>query len=468
MNLNYKPLLVLVITVFLIGCKNRSQVTVTGKITEKNKVWLHTLPVNSNIFTGFKDTIKNIDTLGNFEFVTEVKNPAFISIWNMGSKTKAKFLVEPGNKYEVTETENGIVITGKNEKGNNLYTTFPNPAHVQIETRPFWKASPQEIHDKIAELKQSDVQKLDELLELKDISQTFYNAVKTDRDCYYAALETEALAVNIFSMDSTGDKQAVLEKMKVVYDQYPPNNNEYVSSSFWEHYAERYVNTYLLYTQEDYSDQELIKLYEQGKYITHIVNEAKKVFTGEKLEFFIATLLFKEAYQKQYQKELITLFNDFKATYPESKYSVFIEPLIHEIVKYYEVIDSPFDPSVVFMENYENINTLDEALAPFKGKKVYVDVWATWCGPCKQQFEKDKEKVKKLAEEGTQILYISIDDDRREKQWKEMIKFYGLSGYHIRANKTLDSDLRRVYNKDGAIVIPWNIWINENGEQGEK
>ncbi len=63
------------------------------------------------------------------------------------------------------------------------------------------------------------------------------------------------------------------------------------------------------------------------------------------------------------------------------------------------------------------------------------------------------------------MLYISIDTDQREDQLEEMIKYSDLQGYHIRANKELDSLLRKIYDKEEGqtIAIPWYMVIDEQG-----
>ena len=44
-----------------------------------------------------------------------------------------------------------------------------------------------------------------------------------------------------------------------------------------------------------------------------------------------------------------------------------------------------------------------------------------------------------------------------------MIKFYNLEGYHIRANKQLEAELRKIFDNNGSISIPWYILIDNDG-----
>jgi len=44
-----------------------------------------------------------------------------------------------------------------------------------------------------------------------------------------------------------------------------------------------------------------------------------------------------------------------------------------------------------------------------------------------------------------------------------MIKYCRLEGYHVRANKTLDAALGKLYDRNGAIVIPWYMLLDNSG-----
>lgn len=54
-------------------------------------------------------------------------------------------------------------------------------------------------------------------------------------------------------------------------------------------------------------------------------------------------------------------------------------------------------------------NTGVVSLTQFKGKVVYVDFWASWCGPCKQSFPWLNEMQSKYGAKGFQVVGINVD-----------------------------------------------------------
>ncbi|MES2889826.1 MAG: TlpA disulfide reductase family protein [Pseudomonadota bacterium] len=57
---------------------------------------------------------------------------------------------------------------------------------------------------------------------------------------------------------------------------------------------------------------------------------------------------------------------------------------------------------------------LPAKLSGLKGKVVYVDFWASWCGPCKQSFPWMNEMHKKHSAQGLQIVAVNVDARRED------------------------------------------------------
>jgi thiol-disulfide isomerase/thioredoxin len=56
------------------------------------------------------------------------------------------------------------------------------------------------------------------------------------------------------------------------------------------------------------------------------------------------------------------------------------------------------------------------SLNEFKGKVVYVDFWASWCGPCRKSFPWMNEMQQKYRDQGLAVVAINLDTDRELAQ----------------------------------------------------
>ncbi|UNY98635.1 TlpA family protein disulfide reductase [Zhouia spongiae] len=117
------------------------------------------------------------------------------------------------------------------------------------------------------------------------------------------------------------------------------------------------------------------------------------------------------------------------------------------------------NPSPTF-EAYENYNGGTTSLADLKGKYVYVDVWATWCGPCKAEIPFLKEIEKEYHDKNIEFVSISVDKAKDKDKWKQMVADKELKGVQLFADKDWSSDFVKNYAISG---IPRFILIDPNG-----
>ena len=93
----------------------------------------------------------------------------------------------------------------------------------------------------------------------------------------------------------------------------------------------------------------------------------------------------------------------------------------------------------------------------FKGKYVYIDVWATWCGPCCKEIPSLKKLEKKM--EKKKIVFVSLSCDKDVAVWKKMVAKDTLGGVQLCMGK--DMKFRDAY---GITAIPRFILLDKEGK----
>jgi len=110
---------------------------------------------------------------------------------------------------------------------------------------------------------------------------------------------------------------------------------------------------------------------------------------------------------------------------------------------------------------YENTDGKIIKLEDFKGKYVYVDVWATWCGPCRAEIPHLKKTEEAFHGKNIEFVSISVDVMKDKEKWKKFVAEKQLGGVQVLADKDWRSDFVTGYKIQG---IPRFILIGPDGK----
>lgn len=109
---------------------------------------------------------------------------------------------------------------------------------------------------------------------------------------------------------------------------------------------------------------------------------------------------------------------------------------------------------------YQSIEGATVSLADLKGKYVYIDVWATWCGPCLREIPALKRLEADYHDASVAFVSISIDEQKDFEKWQTMVAEKELKGIQLFADNSWKSDFVKAYAIDG---IPRFIVIDPEG-----
>ncbi|MBP1673685.1 MAG: thioredoxin-like protein [Bacteroidetes bacterium] len=446
---------------------NKDKIIINGKIIgEITETIFYTAPVNGSFSWNFRDSIKP-DSLGNFQIIVDSKDLQFIGLAVPG-QVSGLLLIEPGQTYSVTfdlsNEEKHFFVNDKSKALQELCKKFPEVYTIDDYALVYVDDTvASDIKTKLYKKRDEVISDFKKLYQEKKISEKVFNFIALDRQAFYDAILGKVIWIkgirsilfqnNLFTPE-------IAAFWKELYRNPLLNNPDFKRTISCYSYAENYIyfKEYLngVFSQEQW-DQ-----INKSNPITYYQNKAKEYLPSDLHELYFANHLFEKSFQKEYEAELVPLYNQFKKSFPESKFSPFIEPYISEIVKFNNGVQN--NNNVKFIEKYQSINTLSEVAQKMGKRIIFVDVWATWCGPCKEEFDYKSDLNKVLQKYDIPIVYISMDKDSDSIKWKKMVYYYNLEGFNVRVNPELFKELIKKFDANGTYAIPWYFLMDKNGK----
>ena len=470
-----KSFIFLIATLFVVTSCQTNKVTVEGTVKDYNVESAPTILITSSDVSFnwiCSDTI-DVDSTGHFRVELPTDDAIFVGLMVWGNHSMS-FISEEGETHGITvdlsARRSTINTEGRNKEGIDFMSTYkPAPSLGAFSVLNTFRKRGDRAEISIANVKKEKEETLSKLRELYDaekISESFYELAVIDREAFYNGLTAKFALIDIGNLLAKGE--AIPENLIAYIDAALPfedvNSLKYINTMWWDELSGIAIDKEINLNCGGNFDS-IRSIHSAGKINTFKIATAEKIFSNrQQLETYTANTIYLSALQRRFEKELIDNYNKFQEDFPKSKYSKYITHLIDDIKAYHQKIEADFLDKVKFVENPDEIETFDELISHFKGKQLYIDIWATWCGPCKDEFKYGAELKRMLSEKNTEILYISIDEAENDQRWLGMIKYYNLDGNHIRAYSSLQSSVRDLIVENGRISIPQYIIVDESGK----
>jgi len=145
----------------------------------------------------------------------------------------------------------------------------------------------------------------------------------------------------------------------------------------------------------------------------------------------------------------------FVKDYPGTGYSNYYETILSDI----NTMKTAGDNQLLQVDGKKIEYT--DVLKSLKGKVVFIDVWASWCLPCRKQFQNSKKLQEYFSGKEVEFLYISIDNS--SAAWKKACTEEGI--FQKKLNYLLPDHDNSSFVKNLKIsTIPRYVVIGKDGK----
>ena len=229
------------------------------------------------------------------------------------------------------------------------------------------------------------------------------------------------------------------------------------TKTFYSHldYIETFVY-FMLKSRHQNTQTNLISLAKTLE--TILPGDVSKIYLAS---LFISSLLHSNESQKN---ELHAFLSYYENKYPGSEYQELIQDkLTKRINEVFEltIYDERF--SLMVYDTSGNPKNLQEILFSQRGKVVFLDIWASWCGPCIEQIP----KLKNLRDtyRGEDLVFISLSVEGKaylDSHWKKCIQRNSWENWnHILTGGGWESEILKIFD---SISVPTYVVIDRKGK----
>lgn len=453
MKLTYFLTIVVISATIFFSCNqaetNKSKtnlVTITGEILNPfgDSIWISINATEGKLRNKISSAI---DSTGKFALTTNFDSPGSVT-FSDGNEIKEMYLV-PGDKIHLTLNTNQfdetIVYSGIGSDVNNYlaekYLEFDDKGVFYIYS----------MRDSLGieggfayldSLKNKRLIFLQKYIEKhKSMNSKFIDWEKTNIKFEYPSL--------LFQFTYNRPIDSTLDTIYNIFGSYI--DIEPLDSLSKQY--ERYLNGYTIY------------LYELN---------SKLLIDNDTRDSIMLSLIISNSEGYARNKMIAEKFNDkildYDIDYFHRNKDIFDEHITNHVLKdevllnYNSIIklleaELPKNAKVINLENkkYSNL-TYKDIVNSYKGKVIYLDFWASWCGPCKMEMPYSLDMQEYFIGKDVAFVYFSTDKD--SIAWNKLIRVLQISGDHYRLSKAVRKETNAKFN---VKFIPRYVLIDKNG-----
>jgi thiol-disulfide isomerase/thioredoxin len=459
------------ITLLILICtRTDAQAWINGKIlnAKREKIFL-LQPINGfyNDLLFLPEFEIRLDSNNHFNRQLNLQKNAVVKLF-VGLRP-FWFYIEPGDSLDISldmvqlkeyELNDALKITGHNSEGNLLFNKMNYQPGKKLGIFENYLDS---FHFHRIHYPQAIKLALDKVLapfyKLQAeslVSQGFTDNIITGlRD----ELITRIPRRYLFQYKSNNN--ANLDFLKRMYSIFPPSKITIQSSPFGSSISLLYYQTIAAYHYPtmDFRDSIIYRNHKRFRINSNLVTWMYAPVWMQETMWAISLISLKQIFSDSYDQKDVEAF---LALHPNSPMKPYLQP---PYFGFGDPVTQKIDSSLIILVDNTKFKTIADIQDHFKGKPLLIDMWASWCVPCKREFLLNPEVDSFCRANNIQRLYLSIDIPVYKAAHLKNVYSYNLKGYHIRAEESLFKDIQKIFYADNPneISIPRYILISKNG-----
>ncbi|RYU97135.1 TlpA family protein disulfide reductase [Emticicia agri] len=352
-----------------------------------------------------------------FSFITTIKDLAYIDFY-YGDQSLHFWIVEPNDeitiKFDPKKFWSTLQVDGQGSEKGKYYAEHQNKFEIandwelQVEK---WRKLPLKAY--FEKLDEEQAKQIEFLENYQNLSQSFKDTRKADIIGIIQNYKVEALSGDQYTSLSPDSIRNSLKMGDI-----PP-----VAQAASLEYGNTYLNLIDLFIAKE-AIRRKKELTEVDEY-----NFIKSLYTKKQISQELGERILGFKLQNAIEangatSKILTPAYDYIGFVQNKTYKNYINQLIS-----LQRTLAKGSPAKDF--SLRDIEGKEVSLKDYKGKVVYLDFWASWCGPCIYDM-KFAEKVKEHFK-NKEVVFIQISIDN-EAEWKEAVKMYDLKGINVRTD----------------------------------